>query len=39
MQWPRGTCSLKLRDQVSSKALDIEAIGSYDLFFRIERVR
>jgi hypothetical protein len=39
MTWPRGTFSLKLRDQTSSKPLDIEAIASYDLFFRIERVR
>jgi hypothetical protein len=39
MTWPRGTFSLKLRDQVSSKPLEIEAIASYDLFFRIERVR
>ena len=37
--WPRGTFSLKLRDQVSTTPLDIEAIASYDLFFRIERVR
>ena len=39
MQWPRGTFSIKLRDQVSSNPLEIEAIASYDLFFRIERVR
>lgn len=39
MLWPRGTFSLKLRDQVSSRSLDVEAVASYDLFFRIERVR
>jgi len=38
MAWPRGTFSIKLRDQISSTPLDIEAIASYDLFFRIEKV-
>ena len=37
--WPRGTFSLKLRDKIASEPYPIEAIASYELFFRIERVR
>jgi hypothetical protein len=30
---------MRLRDKVASEPYPVEAIASYDLFFRIERVR